>query len=344
LLVWTVTSWGTVISHAFEHPQGIAHFLLQLLSSRRGASRLEVGFRPGDVPSANQGGSSRISMLYEAACRALDDSEDCERRMFVMSLGGDAYILKWARDGSTVLGPLDDTQVRDELGRAGPQPARVVVDPGSVRLSPLAEALRRTPPGDARAFLFRSGTSPGLAVVDRNRTVFWGAKSAAEGAWLLAHTRTPGLPPATCLDRDEDGRWVESAPPTLSGHAPDVVVDGELTDSSSLAYRVAGIEDAVAPTAEQAATWLLSRWSVGKERQPRLVLGTVRIRGAEPSLVEKLNHRRRLAEWLDAICSAVMARTARKAQVGRRRADDTQGAQVEALPSPGERRSSQDGS
>ncbi len=296
IVTWTVTSWGTVLKSEFLGPSGLVQALHLLLSQSLGEKRPLCKFEPGDSTADSSAGARRIGSLFEKTLDALKNTKEDSSDAFVFRAEGSYYLLIKAGRKLLQLGPMDRLEFSEAMS-GGAVRGKLFVDGASARLGPMSAAFKEKLHGGERLFVAFDEPEVGLIARDEN------------GAYILSAKDSPSLlvdcslsvanvadVDVSKLIRDEDGTWYPERfmPPEIE---PDVWVDGELA-SGSISYRVRGFDGQIAISAEEAATWLLSRSGMGKERKPLLALGRVYLHGKEPGLVMRMRYREILSASL----------------------------------------------
>lgn len=296
IVTWTVTSWGTVLRSEFVGAAGLVQLLHLLLSQSMDGQGPVCKLEPGDFSADSSAGARRVEVLYRRSLEALADGGDEKSGAFVFRAQGAFYLLIRVGRKLLQLGPMDRLSLSEALS-GGAVRGRVSVDDASVRLGPLCMAFEEENSEVERLFMAPDEPGVGLVARDSNGAYILSARDASAllVECCLSVLGRPGVIVSRLL-RGEDGAWYSEPfePPVLE---PDVWADGDL-ESGSVSFRVKGFDGQLANSTEEAATWLLSRSGMGKERTPLLALGQVYVNGQEPGLVVRMRYKEILSSTL----------------------------------------------
>ena len=298
IVVWAVTSWGTVIRRVFLGPTGIAQALVFLLDNQPSADGQNVRFVPGDNSTGGRSASRRFEMLSASANETLGLKSQNTSHLFLLRPKGSYFVISQEASGFVQMGPLDQNELNELLSSPQAKTRRLVVDPASVRLGCIAEGLKRTVPGSESVFVCPEVDGGILFAIDEFGSVFLVSIPNNGVAELLQEcaVRLSGIEMSTLtvLTSAADGGWVEQLV-DLPMPILDVTVVGDLSHLNKLRFQVRSIEDKLAPNLEEASLWLLSRYPVGLEKTPNLGLGEVELSGHRVSSTDRLRLQHKLA-------------------------------------------------
>ena len=303
VLVWTLTTWGTVVHRRYRGSAGLPRLLLELLQQLHGNGYLHLEAVPGDGTAESLAMSKRLQVTLEAAGNGLL-AADGQETALLTTIADYNWMLLRRDEEFRLVGPLDARATSDLLAEGG---RRLVVDPGSVRWSVLRWALERHRVGCEEVFLFRDEEI--AAVV-----------CGAEGQILLLE----GMPEAAsrlieqvggrealkaCYLRTDTGRFSECGLPVARMEKADLIA--EVVEPERIRLWVTGMERP-ARSLDQAATWLLSLWRPGAERSPRLRLRHPVGCSWDMSLAERLRLHAQLLERIEKRCRQALPGGRRK--------------------------------
>ncbi|NMB74012.1 MAG: hypothetical protein GYA21_02645 [Myxococcales bacterium] len=307
LVVWKVTSWGTVERRVLQGADGLVELLLWLARLGRELSSGAFDIAPRDALSGR--GVPRLRRLTQTVMETFSPMENGEpaERVLWLRLGGQNVLLLGQHGSLDALPNLSEDDVQRVLAR---QPAaggrRLVLDPASRALEPWREAQRRVPPGVARNVWLRQHGDNLVVSVSPDGRMAWDRNQGDRKRLALllseAAAGSGGEAPLS-LRFTPDGVWEEAEAPVLEATGPEVVASGDLSRPTELRFWVEpGGARSARETLEEAAVRLLARFKPGRERPVYLKLGEVSLDGREPDAVERIFWRRELEGWLFEAC------------------------------------------